>query len=264
MYANPRSGVAAHEALANRSEEELAEIERGYMRQRVEKETLQVRDYADTRSQLNALYPNRGLLLEIGSGFGYLLKEFENDGWRVKGVDPDVQASRYARDHNGVEAITGTLQDAGLEPGSVDVVIMNHVIEHVPDPLSLLKDIHHVLKPGGHFVMETPVYDTLTYRLLGRRERSLSCDGHIYFFTTPTLEHMFQRAGFGLIRRRRVGRSLTLDRLAYNVGVISKSKQVKQRLEQATRSLGLNRIAFTLNMHDMERVCVRKPESPVA
>ena len=264
MYASPRPAQAAHDALAARSEAELAEIERGYMVQRVEKETLQVKDYKDTRRLLKELSPQRGALLEIGSGFGFLLAAFRDDGWTVRGVDPDAQASSYARRENHVETTTGTLEDANIAPGSVDVVIMNHVIEHVPDPVGLMKEIHRILKPTGHFVMETPIYDSLTYRLLGPRERSLRCNGHIYFFTTDTLEKSFRLAGFEPVRARRVGRSLTLNRLAYNVGVISNSQAVKQSLEGLTRALGLNKVSFSLNLRDMERVCLRKAEPMVA
>jgi hypothetical protein len=53
---------------------------------RFEKEQLQVRDYAVTRSLLNGLYPQRGKLLEIGSSFGFLLNEFKKDGWEVLGA----------------------------------------------------------------------------------------------------------------------------------------------------------------------------------
>ena len=260
MYASPRPARAAHTALTERSEADLRKDRVGAISvQRREKETLQICDYADTRRQLKALYPARGRLLEIGSGYGFLVAAFQKDGWDAVGVDPDSHASAYARLNNGVAAITGTLADANIADGSLDVVIMNHVIEHVPDPLGMLKEIHRVLKPNGHLVMETPVYDSLTYRLLGRRERSLSCSGHIYFFTTKSLERSFRLAGFELVRRRRVGRSLTLNRLAYNLGVMTKSDQVKRGLEAITRSLGLNRVSFRVNMRDMERVCVQKP-----
>ena len=64
---------------------------------------------------------------------------------------------------------------------------MLHVIEHVPDPVGTLREIWRILKPGGHLILETPRYDTAMFWLLGRRERSLSCDGHIFFFTNESL-----------------------------------------------------------------------------
>ena len=63
--------------------------------QRYTKERLQVRDYAQTRALLNRLYPNRGKLLEIGSGYGFLLAEFKKDGWDVQGVEPNGICCRY-------------------------------------------------------------------------------------------------------------------------------------------------------------------------
>ena len=65
---------------------------------------------------------------------------------------------------------------------------------------------------------------TLMFKLLGRRERSLNSEGHIYFFTTPTLQNLCKAAGFRLVELDYVGRSLTLDRLMWNMGVISKSE----------------------------------------
>jgi len=61
-------------------------------------------------------------------------------------------------------------------------------------------------------VLETPRYDTLMLKLLGRRERSLSCDGHIFFFTIDSLRRLYEIAGFELERLDYPPRSLTLDR----------------------------------------------------
>lgn len=258
IYANPRVEEPVDVLLARKVGAELSETEKLYTRQRVEKEQLQIRDYSKSRATLNALNPDRGVLLEIGSGFGYLIAAFKSDGWTVVGIDPDGHACEHARDMNHVDARTGTLASVAIDSHSVDVVVMNHVIEHVPDPIALLKDISRILKPGGRLVMETPCYDTLMFKLLGRRERSLSCNGHIYFYTADSLKRAYESAGFQLVQFRHVGRSLTMNRLAYNIGVISKNASLKNFLEIMTRKLGLNHTALYINTHDMQRVVLQK------
>jgi SAM-dependent methyltransferase len=136
---------------------------------------------------------------------------------------------------------------------------MLHVIEHVPDPVGTLREIRRILKPGGHVVLETPRYDTFMFWLLGRRERSLSCDGHIFFFTTATLREACKVAGLEWGRVEYTGRSLTLDRLVYNLGIISKSPALQRAAYNASRRARLNRVRFTVNVRDMQRVCLAKP-----
>lgn len=228
---------------------------------RYEKERLQIRDYAKTRALINELYPRRGKLLEIGSGLGFLLAEFKKDGWDVLGVEPDAAYCHHAKEELGVESLDSILEDAGLAAETFDVILMNHVIEHLGDPLTTLSEINRVLKPSGHLVLETPRYDTLMFKLLGRRERSVSCSGHIYFFTTKTLRNLYEAAGFQTVQLDYVGRSLTVDRLFWNVGVVSKSERVKDGLTGLARKLGLNKVHLHLNFRDMQRVCVQKVES---
>jgi SAM-dependent methyltransferase len=150
------------------------------------------------------------------------------------------------------------LPKANLASESQDVVLMMHVIEHVPDPLDTLRGIWRLLRPGGTLVLETPCYDTLMFKLLGRRERSLSCPSHIYFFTSRTLEALCAKAGFKLVRNDRVGRSMTLGRLLYNVGIVSKSKLLQRSFAQLTKALKLNDQTLYLNLRDMQRLYLEK------
>ncbi|MGB8261720.1 MAG: class I SAM-dependent methyltransferase [Terracidiphilus sp.] len=229
---------------------------------RLEKEELQVADYRQTQGLLRALHPERGRLLEIGSSFGFLLASFAQDEWKTVGVDPYSGACRYARKRFGLDIREGILEEAGIDDGSCDVVIMNHVIEHLPDPLGTLRLIRRVLKPGGHLVIETPRYDTLTFKLLGRRERSIRCDGHVYFFTAETLTRMCEAAGFRLTKRWTTGRRLTLERLAWNLGVVCREEWLRKGLERFSRACRLDRFWVYLNLGDIQRVCVEKTGDP--
>src|SRR5258708_3457405 len=232
-------------------------------RSRRTKEELQVRDYRGTRSYLRRSFPNRGLMVEVGSGLGYLLHSFQEDGWRVQGVDPYEEGCRYAHDKFGIDAHATTLEEVGFPSTSADVVIMLHVIEHLPDPSTTLREVCRILKPGGMLVLETPRYDSLMFRLFKSRERSVRCIGHIYFFTTQTLTRMTQQNQLTTERIAVVGRSLNLDRLFWNLGVMSKSARARTALETTARKLRLDRIRVRLNMRDMVRIYCRKPAGPI-
>jgi 2-polyprenyl-3-methyl-5-hydroxy-6-metoxy-1,4-benzoquinol methylase len=232
-------------------------------RSRRAKEELQVRDYQSTRSYLRRAFPNRGLIVEVGSGLGYLLNSFQEDGWKVHGVDPWEEGCRYAHEKFGIEAQAATLDEVGFPSNSIDVVIMLHVIEHLPDPSATLKEICRILKPGGMLVLETPRYDSLMFRLLGSRERSVRCSGHIFFFTTQTLARITRQNQLTTERVSLVGRSLNLERLFWNLGVMSKSHRIQAFLESIARKLRLDRVRLRLNMRDMVRVYCRKPSGPI-
>jgi SAM-dependent methyltransferase len=258
MYASPRAKEPDHV--------EIAAYDPNYnplapRNTRVLKEQIQVRDYDKTRALLNRIYPQRGKLVEVGSSLGYLLDVFRKDGWDVLGVEPFYQACRYAREELGLDVKNAILETADLPDESADVVLLNHVIEHLDDPLQTLCEVNRLLKPGGHFVIETPRYDTLSFKLLGRRERSVSCGGHIYFYTTDSLKKLYEIAGFKAVKLDYVGRSLTGERLLYNVGVMSKSLKVRKALERFSNRAHLDRLKLRLNFRDMQRVCVRKVAS---
>jgi 2-polyprenyl-3-methyl-5-hydroxy-6-metoxy-1,4-benzoquinol methylase len=255
MYASPRAKEPDHVEIANY---DPAFNPLHPNDTRVLKEQLQVRDYDTTRALLNRIYPRRGRLLEVGSSLGYLLDVFRKDGWDVLGVEPFFQCCRYAREELGLEVVNAILETAGIPDESFDVVLLNHVIEHIDDPLRTLREVNRILKPDGHFVIETPRYDTLMFKLLGRRERSVSCGGHIYFFTTQTLKNLYEAAGFKTVQLKYVGRSLTVERLVYNIAVISKSPRVRGMLDKLTTTLHLNKASLYLNFRDMQRVCVQK------
>jgi 2-polyprenyl-3-methyl-5-hydroxy-6-metoxy-1,4-benzoquinol methylase len=261
MYSNPRVAEVDCEAIKSFDPQSVLDGLLGRSKWRLEKESLQVRDYSDTRKFVAGMYPERGLLVEIGSGLGYLLDFFRKDGWTAFGIEPNEGLCRYARQTLGLSVASGTLQEADLQSESADVVSMIHVIEHVPDPSAVFSEVFRVLKPGGCFVVETPRYDTLMFKLLGKRERSLNCDGHIFFFTTETLKRMAGNAGFEVLKVDYVGRSMTLGRLLYNVGVVSKSKRLQQALYAASQRWRLNHVSMTINVRDMQRLYLRKPVS---
>ena len=95
-------------------------------------------------------------LLEIGSGPGYFLKCGKELGWDVFGFEPSKQAYEYSQKF-GINVVNDFFsgRNAG-KYGKFDVVYMNTVIEHLPDPVSLIKTAMTVLNPGGVICVIAP------------------------------------------------------------------------------------------------------------
>jgi len=141
-------------------------------------------------------YVAGGRVLDVGCGNGNHLYSLRELGWQVVGVEPDAEAARYARMELGLDVRPTTLEEAGLATESVDVALMLHVLEHVPDPLRTLHEVHRILKPGGYLMVETPDVAGWPARLFRSWWFHLDAPRHLYLFTSHTLSALLHAAGF--------------------------------------------------------------------
>ena len=139
---------------------------------------------------------DRGRLLDVGCGNGRFLAQMRDLGWEVMGIEPDPKAVSIAKEHFGLEVFQGTLEEAGFPDSSFDAIAMNHVIEHVPDPIGLLAECRRVLKPGGKLVVVTPNIQSLGRRLFGEHWRGWEVPRHLFLFSPKSLRACAERAGF--------------------------------------------------------------------
>ena len=256
MYANPQEVVDCVNLLGNQEEVDFEAQNHQYFR----KQHVQLPDNLRALKVLDELLPKRGRLLEIGSYLGIFLDRIRADGWETMGLEPDHSAAAYSCKKYQLNIKRGILPQAELASGSFDAVMMLHVIEHMPNPAADLREIYRLLRPGGVLVAETPRFDSLMFKLLGRRERSMNnCAGHIYFFSVPTLTKLLERCGFEVVRVELVGRTLAADRFLYNVGLITRSRAIQRMLDRLSQSLRLDRIHLHVNVHDMQRIYCRVP-----
>jgi 2-polyprenyl-3-methyl-5-hydroxy-6-metoxy-1,4-benzoquinol methylase len=138
----------------------------------------------------------KGRLLDVGCGNGAYLSEMRELGWDVFGVEPDPAAAEIARQRLGPSVRIGHLSSDTHPSGSMDAVTMSHVIEHVEDPIDLLRKCHEVLRPGGALVVITPNAGGLCHKALGRSWRDLDPPRHFHVFTRMSLGECVRRAGF--------------------------------------------------------------------
>lgn len=140
-----------------------------------------------------------GRLLDIGCGGGAMLKRMHELGWHVEGVDFDGEAVRIAR-ARGLKVHLGSIEEQKFLPESFDALTMSHVIEHVPDPVALLRECYRILKPGGHAVVVTPNSRSRGHRLYAANWRGLEPPRHLHIFAAGSLKAAIRAAGFHKIR----------------------------------------------------------------
>jgi SAM-dependent methyltransferase len=141
-----------------------------------------------------------GTLVDIGCGAGGYLAVMKDLGWTVLGIDPSPQAARIARERYGIPVRVGTLETTGLADRSIAVITMVHAIEHVPDPLAVLRQCHRVLQDGGRLVLTTPNVAGLMSRLFKEHWMALEPPRHLWLFDPGTLTACVERAGFRVER----------------------------------------------------------------
>jgi SAM-dependent methyltransferase len=144
-----------------------------------------------------------GRVLDVGCGRGFLLAAFQRRGWSVEGTELSALSSAHAREILGIAVHVGPLETLGLPGGHFDAVLLWHVLEHVPDPASLLVEIQRVLRPGGVLLVSVPNFGSPEARLAGPGWFHLDVPRHLVHFTPETLNAALSGAGFKTIGSRR-------------------------------------------------------------
>lgn len=157
------------------------------------------RDVARFAPELRALEAQglRGSMLDIGCATGMFLAHARKQGWKVAGVEPSDFARQRAEQLLGVP-VAQSLDE--LAPGSCfDVVTLHHVLEHIHDPVTFLRnDVRRRVRQ--RLLVEVPNFASLASRMHGPRWRDLRPDQHVYHYTAATLASVVEMAGFRVVR----------------------------------------------------------------
>jgi 2-polyprenyl-3-methyl-5-hydroxy-6-metoxy-1,4-benzoquinol methylase len=182
---------------------------------------------APSRDSLTAIpFHGQGRLLDYGCGNGWYAERMRQRGWKVTGMDFSPHAAAQVQKHFGIPVIVGTLPHSQIAPNSQDLITMSNVLEHVHEPLPLLRAAAEALRPGGLLAVAVPNRDSWSFGHFGRDWWALQLPLHLSHFTPTTLRRLVSAAGLrvrelrlvahaGWVRRsaRRAGRRSWLGRV---------------------------------------------------
>ncbi len=152
-------------------------------------------------TNLQRIYPGMRTLLDVGAGTGMLVEQAMKMGLDAVGVEPSQWCCRLAKDQ-GLPVLQGTLPHPELAGKSFDAITAIDVIEHVNDPMALLKSCRRYLKPGAAMVLVTPDVESVAARWLGHRWWHYRI-AHVGYFSKKTLAIALEKTGFTIRSVRR-------------------------------------------------------------
>lgn len=149
-------------------------------------------------------YKPAGEFFEIGCGMGYFLEYARKNGYMVSGIEYAELGVQTCRKRFGLDVQRGSFEELTVQCDRYDVMFMGDVLEHLVQPLEMLRKAHSMLKPAGLLAAEVPsMFNSLMgrsavagMRVLRTRKKMAMPPYHVNEFTPGTLRLMFERAGF--------------------------------------------------------------------
>jgi len=152
-----------------------------------------------------ALAP-KSCILDVGAGTGTAVAAFRAAGHDAWGVEPSLRAVVVAEGRGTEGVVAGSLDDAldaGLIPaGPYDVIRMSQVLEHVPDPITLLQQLRGIISPTGRLIVGVPNLDSLARRVTGGAWDGLELPRHLLHYTRESLLWVLSLGGFHVTSMR--------------------------------------------------------------
>lgn len=136
--------------------------------------------------------PSNGSLLEIGCGNGGFLANFSSyrPQWQLTGLDIGDGGKNLIEKIPNALYIQGSLE--ALDPElNYDLVVLSHTLEHIPNPLPLLKEVFGKLSESGMIFIQGPNLNSAPFDIL--------VADHCSFFTSETLTSLLEECGFTIL-----------------------------------------------------------------
>ncbi|MBI3964939.1 MAG: class I SAM-dependent methyltransferase [Chloroflexi bacterium] len=168
----------------------------GYLRDREQFRAI----FTDLLDTLERERQPPGRLLDVGCGIGLLLECARERGWMASGVEVSEWAATEAR-RAGFDVRTGDVASVEIESASVDAIVINHVLEHVDDPLATLELLASWLAPGGVLAVGAPNFGSPMAIIEREHWPALIPLQHVWQLTPATLDGLLRRAGLIPLRR---------------------------------------------------------------
>jgi 2-polyprenyl-3-methyl-5-hydroxy-6-metoxy-1,4-benzoquinol methylase len=205
------------------------------------------------------LHPHAKRLLDIGAGAGALVRHACDLGLDAIGVEPSVSHVESGARINRVHLLQGRFPHPALERRQFDIITMIDVIEHVTEPVDLLRHAADALTPGGMLVVVTPDLGSVAARFLKHRWWHFRL-AHVGYFNRETLLRAADRASLRAVDIRRPRSYFTVEYILARLGCYLPLGTLNRFVRGRPAASWLRGQIIPINPHDSLAAFLRKRE----
>jgi len=140
----------------------------------------------------------KGKLLDIGAGTGEFLLTAKNNGWEVKGIEPDKNARELAK-QKGITLVPDSLN---TNDEKFDVITMWHVFEHVYDLKNQIIELEQLLKKDGLLIIAVPNFNSFDASYYKEFWAAYDVPRHLWHFSRTSFQKLFKDTSFSLFSEK--------------------------------------------------------------
>ena len=204
FYQCSKCNLVNYDASAGVNQEKYAEVFLDPFDEKCKKNRGQTQSWSFIKRHI----PARGKLLDIGCGNGRLLYLANENGFQVKGIEMSPYLAESVSKKLGIEIITTDFLNYKSLQDRFDLIVLRHVLEHLPDPVMALNKIGSLLSENGYAVLEFPNIESLNlkfkkllskYGLYQKRYSPDYLPGHWNEFSRKSFQYLASLTGFQII-----------------------------------------------------------------
>lgn len=211
--------------------------------------------YASILRSLISVLPNQEGALDIGTGNGAFLEKLINLGFtKVEGIEPSISPINAASANIRGLIRQAVFKASDYKKDSFSLVSCFQTLEHLYEPLGLMKEVYQVLKPGGATFIIFHNLRSFSAKMLGLKSPIYDIE-HLQLFSFKSMQKLMQESGFVDVKIRMVHNRYPLN---YWVKLFPMSISLKRRLLAALTSTGLGKVPIIISAGNLAAIGFKK------